>query len=72
MTNYNIIIPQNRPVFTFSNKTQCDNFTFFKINGDDTLYFKQEMMLMDFRHSIKNFNVVSNDCLSWFSEENTW
>lgn len=31
--------------------------------GDDTLYFKQEMMLMDFPHSIKIFNVVSNECL---------
>ena len=70
MTNYNIIIPKNRPVFTFSNKTQCDDFTFF--NGDDTLYFKQKMMLMDFPHSIKIFNVVSNECLLWFSEGNTW
>lgn len=31
------------------------------LNGDDTLYFKQEMMLIDFPHSIKIFNVVSND-----------
>ena len=31
--------------------------------GDDTLYFKQEMMLMDFLHSVKIFNVVSNECL---------
>lgn len=40
--------------------------------GDDTLYFKQEMMLMDFLHSVKIFNVVSNECLLWFSEGNTW
>ena len=40
--------------------------------GDDTLYFKQEIMLMNFQHSIKIFNVVSNECLLWFSEGNTW
>ena len=33
------------------------------LNGDDTLNFKQEMMLMDFPHSIKIFNVVSSECL---------
>ena len=42
------------------------------LNGDDTLYFKQKMMLMDFPLSIKIFNVVSNECLLWFSEGNTW
>ena len=40
--------------------------------GDDTLYFKQEIMLMNFQHSIKIFNVVSNEFLLWFSEGNTW
>ena len=68
MTNYNIIIPKNRPVFTFSNKTQCDNS--LSLNGDDTLYFKQEMMLMDFPHSIKIFNVVSNDLVRGIPSSN--
>lgn len=53
MTNDNIIIPKSRPVSKFSDKTQCNSFFFFIIYGDDTLYFKKEMMLMDFWHSIK-------------------